>query len=42
MPEQRIIPVLWTDRALQDAIDIKDYLVEQFSNKEFEHFIFAA
>jgi plasmid stabilization system protein ParE len=38
MPEQLIIPVLWTDRALQNAIDIKDYLSQQFSHKEFEHF----
>lgn len=39
MPEQHSIPVLWTDRALQDAIDIKAYLSTQFSNKEFEHFM---
>jgi plasmid stabilization system protein ParE len=39
MPKYKIVSVLWTDRALQDAISIKKYLQHTFSDKEVENFL---
>lgn len=38
MPKATATTVYWTDRALQHAISIKEYLHENFSDKEIEHF----
>jgi len=38
MPEAKVAPILWTDRALQDAISIKEYLSSNFSAKEVVNF----
>ena len=38
MPKSIVVSVLWTDRALQNAISIKDYLLLKFSEKEVENF----
>jgi len=39
MPDSKNISILWTDRALQNAISIKKYLVQEFSEKEAENFL---
>ncbi len=39
MPESKVISIYWTDRALQNAISIKNYLVINFSTKEVENFM---
>jgi len=38
MPKAKITAVLWTGRALQNAVSIKKYLQDNFSNKEIENF----
>ena len=38
MPKPKIGTVYWTDRALQNAISIKEYLLVRFSDKEVENF----
>jgi plasmid stabilization system protein ParE len=38
MPNSKVVSVSWTDRALQNAISIKAYLLKEFSNKEVDHF----
>ena len=39
MPKSKIASILWTERALQNAISIKKYLALQFSVKEVDNFI---
>jgi plasmid stabilization system protein ParE len=39
MPDSKNISVLWTDRSLQNAISIKQYLIQQFSEREVENFL---
>ncbi len=38
MPEQKVLPVLWTDRSLQNAQSIKKYIAHNFSPKEVDNF----
>jgi|GEM_PF-603206 plasmid stabilization system protein ParE len=39
MPKPGVIAVFYTERALQNAVVIKDYLNLNFSHKEIEHFM---
>ena len=38
MPKSKVVSVYWTDRALQHAISVKSYLLENFSQKEVDNF----
>ena len=38
MPKPKVADILWTERALQNAISIKGYLISNFSSKEVEKF----
>jgi plasmid stabilization system protein ParE len=38
MPKSRITAVLWTDRALRNAVSIKKYLQHNFSEAEINNF----
>ena len=38
MPKSKITTALWTDKALQNSVSIKKYLLKAFSNKEVENF----
>jgi plasmid stabilization system protein ParE len=38
MPESKSLSVIWTDRALQNAISIRKYIESDFSEKEVESF----
>lgn len=38
MPKSKVVSVLWTDQALQNAISIKEYLLLKFSDKEVDNF----
>ena len=38
MPKSKSITIIWTDRALQNAVSVKKYLHLTFSNKEIENF----
>lgn len=38
MPKPRVASILWTERSLQNAISIKEYLISNFSSKEVDHF----
>src|ERR1700722_3488942 len=38
MPNSKTVSVFWTDRALQNAISIKAYLLKEFSDKEVANF----
>jgi len=38
MPKPKITSIYWTERSLQNAISIKNYLLTNFSDKEVEHF----
>lgn len=38
MPEKKRLTILWTEQALKNAISIKDYLRENFSDKEIDRF----
>lgn len=38
MPNSKAVSVFWTDRALENAISIKAYLCEEFSDKEVANF----
>ena len=39
MPKLKGVSIFWTDRALQNAISIKEYLLLKFSDKEVESFL---
>lgn len=38
MPKSKVASILWTERSLQNAISIKEYLSMHFSDKEVDHF----
>jgi plasmid stabilization system protein ParE len=38
MPKPKVISIFWTDRALHNAISLKEYLLLRFSDKEVENF----
>ena len=38
MPEQKVLPVLWTDRSVQNTLSIKKYIAHKFSQKEVDNF----
>ena len=38
MAEQVVFSIFWTERALQNALSIKRYLLEEFSPREVENF----
>ncbi|HEX7584360.1 MAG TPA: type II toxin-antitoxin system RelE/ParE family toxin [Prolixibacteraceae bacterium] len=38
MPRSKVASILWTERSLQNAISIKEYLLTNFSGKEVDHF----
>jgi hypothetical protein len=38
MPKPKVTSILWTERSLQNAISIKEYLISNFSTKEVDHF----
>jgi hypothetical protein len=38
MPEKKLSNVLWTNEALKNATSIKEYLKENFSEKEIQGF----
>ena len=38
MASHKISSIVWTERSLQNAISIKDYLTDNFSSKEIEAF----
>jgi hypothetical protein len=38
MAEQVVFPIFWTERALQNALSIKRYLLAEFSPREVENF----
>jgi plasmid stabilization system protein ParE len=38
MPKSRIVSVFWTDKALENAISIKGYLLQNFSENEVDNF----
>jgi plasmid stabilization system protein ParE len=39
MPKPKVLPIVWTQRALQNSISIKQYLSVNFSSKEIENFL---
>jgi plasmid stabilization system protein ParE len=41
MADHEALPVFWTERALQNAVSIKGYLLSNFSFKEVENFFFV-
>lgn len=38
MPRNKVVSIVWTERSLQNAISIKEYLSANFSSKEIDHF----
>ena len=38
MPKPKVASIVWTDRSLQNAISIKEYLSNKFSSKEIDNF----
>jgi plasmid stabilization system protein ParE len=38
MPEPKVASITWTDRALLNAVTIKEYLASNFSSREIENF----
>lgn len=38
MPKRKVASILWTERSLQNAISIKEYLISNFSDKEVDRF----
>ena len=38
MPKSKVASIVWTERALQNAISIKEYLSSRFSFKEVDNF----
>ena len=38
MPKPKVASILWTERSLQNAISIKEYLILNFSTKEVDRF----
>ncbi len=38
MPKPKVASILWTERSLQNAISIKEYLISIFSTKEVDRF----
>ena len=38
MPRHKVASIVWTDRSLQNAISIKEYLEHNFSAKEIVNF----
>lgn len=38
MNKTKFTTILWTERSLQNAISIKEYLSANFSDKEIDHF----
>jgi len=38
MPKRKVASILWTERSLQNAISIKEYLISSFSKKEVDSF----
>ena len=38
MPKSSVTSIVWTERSLQNAISIKEYLVSEFSAKEIDGF----
>jgi plasmid stabilization system protein ParE len=38
MPKRKVASILWTERSLQNAILIKEYLISNFSDKEVDRF----
>jgi len=38
MPKSQVASILWTERALQNAISIKGYLISNFSSREVNNF----
>ena len=38
MAKPKVASILWTERSLQNAISIKEYLVSNFTSKEVDHF----
>jgi len=38
MPKPKVVSILWTERSLQNAISIKEYLISNFSTKEVGRF----
>jgi hypothetical protein len=42
MPKSQAAKILWTERALQNAISIKGYLISNFSAREVDNFFAIA
>ena len=38
MPSREVLPIVWTEKALLNAISIKQYLFSNFSFKEIDNF----
>lgn len=38
MPKPKIASITWTDRSLQNAVSIKEYLSNNFTQKEIDNF----
>ena len=38
MPKSKVASIFWTERSLQNAISIKEYLISNFSAKEVDQF----
>ena len=38
MPKYPSLPIFYTDSALENAVSIKNYLIENFSDKEVDYF----